>query len=323
MDRRAFVFASVAVLAAPHASEAHQAGRRPRVGILNAAAPGRPETAFRDGLRALGYVDGTNVAVDSRFAQGRAESLPALARELLGAEPDVIVTFGTAAAEAVKNATATTPIVMALAGDPIETGLVTSLAKPGGNVTGLSMANPELAAKRLDLLRELVRKLNRLTVLGDLSGSPRPVEVRQTQEAARAHGVTVTLVEFTRAERLAVALSEVRHTRPDALLILNSALTATHRRQITDFALKNRVPLVSSTSEWAVSGALMIYAPNVIDSCRRAASYVDKILKGAKPADLPIEQPTKFELVINLKTAKALGLTIPRSLLARADQIIE
>jgi len=319
----AILMFAFAVLAWPLAGEAQPTGQRPRVGLLNAATPGKPEAAFREGLRALGYVDGGNLVVDSRFAQGRAERLPALARELLGAKPDVIVTFGTTAAQAVKAATTTTPIVMALAGDPVETRLVASLARPGGNVTGLSLATPELAGKRLELLKEVVPKLTRLTVLGDLSRSPRPAEVRQTQEAARALGVTVALVEFTRAEGLDSALGEVSHTRPEALLVLNSALTGTHRSRITEFALKNRLPVVSSTSEWAVAGALMIYAPSLTDSCRRAAAYVDKILKGASPADLPIEQPTKFELVINLKTAKALGVTIPPSVLVRTGQVIE
>ena len=309
------------LLAAPLAAEAQPTGQRHRVGLLNGTTPGRPEAAFREGLRALGYVEGGNVVVDSRGAQGRAERLPALVRELIGAKPEVIVTFGTAAAEAAKAATTTTPIVMAFAGDPVGTRLVASLARPGGNVTGLSLATPELAGKRLELLKEIVPKLTRLTVLGGLSWQVE--ELRQAQQAARALGLTVALVEFTRAEGLDSALGEVSRTRPEALLVLNSALTATHRPRITDFALKNRVPLVSSTSDWAVAGGLMSYAPSLIDSSRRAAAYVDKILKGAKPADLPIEQPTKFDLVINLKTAKALGLTIPRSVLARADQVIE
>jgi len=281
----------------PLTAEAQATGQRHRVGLLNAAASGRPEAAFREGLRVLGYVDGGNVVVDSRFAEGRAERLPVLARELLGAKPDVIVTFGTAAAQAMKAATTTTPIVMAFAGDPIGTRLVASLARPGGNVTGMSLATPELAGKRLELLKEVVPKLTRLTVLGDLSS--RQLEVRQTQDAARALGLTVALVECTRAEGLVGALGEVSHTRPEAVLVLNSALTLTHRSQIIDFAVKNRVPLVSSTREWAVGGALMTYAPSVIDSSRRAATFVDKILKGANPATLPIEQPTTFELVIN------------------------
>jgi putative ABC transport system substrate-binding protein len=276
MHRRRFLVTSLAgALAVPLAAGAQPTGQRPRIGLLNAAAPGRPEAAFRESLRAFGYVDGGNVVVDSRFAQGRAERLPALARELLAAKPAVIVTFGTTAAQAVKEATTTTPIVMAFAGDPVGTQLAASLARPGGNVTGMSLATPELAGKRLELLKEVVPKLTRLTVLGDLSRSAQQVEVRQTQEAARGLGLTVVLVEFARAEGLESALGEVFRTRPEALLVLNSALTGTHRSRIIDIALKKRVPLVSSTSEWAVVGPLMIYAPRLVVSCRRAAAYVD------------------------------------------------
>jgi putative ABC transport system substrate-binding protein len=261
--------------------------------------------------------------VHSRFAQGRGERLPALARELLDQKPDVIVTFGTTAAQAANAVTTTTPIVMAIAGDPVAAGLAASLARPGGNVTGLSLATPELSGKRVELLREVLPHLTRLAVLGDLLHSPRPVEVRRIEEVARIFGMTVGLVDVTRPEDLDRALREVAQTRPDALLVVNSSLTATHRTRIIDSALRRRVPVVSSTVEWAAAGALLTYAPSLIDSCRRAATYVDKILKGAKPADLPVEQPTKFELVINLNTAKALGVTIPPSLLARADQVIE
>jgi putative ABC transport system substrate-binding protein len=308
------------LLAVSLEAEAQPTGQRHRIGLLNASTPGRPEAAFREGLRALGYVEGGNVVVDSRFAQGRQDRLPTLVRELLGAKPEVIVTFGFTAAQAAKAATTTTPIVMAFAGDPVGTRLVASLARPGGNVTGMSLATPELAGKRLELLKEVVPKLTRVTVLGDLS---RQLEIRQTQDAARALGLTVALVEFTRAEGLDRALGEVSDARPEALLVLNSAVTSTHRARIIDFALKNRVPVVSNTSDWALRGALMIYAPSLVDSCRRAAAYVDKILKGANPGELPIEQPTKFELMINMKTAKALGLTVPPALLLRADQVIE
>jgi putative tryptophan/tyrosine transport system substrate-binding protein len=320
MDRRAFL-GTLGLLAAPRVAEGQQAGPRHQLGLLIASAPGRPETAFREGLRALGYVDGRNVVVDSRTARGRLDRLPALVLELLGAKPEVIVTFGTAAAQAAKAATTTTPIVMAFAGDPLGTRIVASLAKPGGNITGMSLATPELAGKRLEFLKEVVPKLTRLTVVGD--PSHRQVEVRQTQKAAAALGLTLALIEVTRAEGLDTALGEVARARPQALLVLNSSLTVTHRSRIIDFALKHRVPLVSSTSDWAAAGALIAYAPSITETCRRAAAFVDKILKGANPADLPIEQPTKFELVINLKTAKALGLTIPPTLLQRADQVIE
>jgi putative tryptophan/tyrosine transport system substrate-binding protein len=323
MERRTFLgVLAGGLLAAPLAAEAQLAGKVYRIGLLVAASPGGPTEAFLEGLRALGYVEGV-VAVEAKFAHGRTDQLPALARELLATKPEVIVTIGTIATEAAKAATTTIPIVIALAGDPVEAQLVKSLAKPGGNVTGLSLATPELAGKRLELLKEILPKLTRLAVLGPLSQPVRRLEVRRTQEAARALGVTTSLVEFSRGEELDRALAELPRHRPDALLVLSGALTSTHRARIIAFASKHRLPIASSTREWVMGGALMNYAPSSTDSCRRAATYVDKILKGAKPADLPVEQPTKFELVINLKTARALGLTIPQSLLQRADQVIE
>ena len=321
MDRRRFIAGAVAVIAAPLVAEAQQAtGQRRRVGLLNAAAPGQSEAVLREGLRALGYVEGTNLVIDARAADGRVERLPALMRELLDAKPEVIVTFGTTAAQTAKAATTTTPIVMAFAGDPVGTRLVASLAKPGGNVTGMSLATSDLSGKRLDLLKEVIPKLTRLTILGDIS---RQVEIQETERAARVLGLTVALVELTRAEGFDRALDEVSRTRPQALFLMDTAVTVTYRARIVDFALKNRVSLVGTQGGWAEAGALMNYASSIADASRRAAAYVDKILKGAKPADLPVEQPTKFELVINLKTAKALGLTIPKTILLQADRVIE
>jgi ABC-type uncharacterized transport system substrate-binding protein len=321
MNRRTFLYGlTFGTLAARLVAEAQGAGQRHRVGFLNGAAPGQSETVLREGLRALGYVEGTNVVVDARAAHGRVERLPALVRELLDAKAEVIVTFGTTAAQAAKAATTTTPIVMAFAGDPVGTQLVASLARPGGNVTGMSLATAELAGKRLELLKEIIPKLTRLTILGDIS---RGVEVHETQEAARVLSLTVTPVEFTRGEGLDRALSEVAGTRPQALFVINTAVTITHRARILDFTLKKHVPVIGTQSAWAEAGALMHYASSLTDSCRRAAVYVDKILKGANPADLPIQQPTKFELVINLKTAKTLGLTIPQTILVRADRVIQ
>jgi ABC-type uncharacterized transport system substrate-binding protein len=320
VDRRAFLgTVAGSLLAAPLAAEAQQ--RQPhRVGLLDGATEGQVEAAFREGLRALGYAEGTNLVIDARAARGRVERLPILMRELLDAKPEVIVTFGTTATQAAKAATTTTPIVMAFVGDPVGTRLVSSLAKPGGNLTGMSLAASALSGKRLDLLKEVIPKLIRLTVLGDVS---RQVEIQETERAARLLGLTVVLVELTRAEGLDRALGDVSRSRPQALFIINTAVTVTHRARIVDFALKNRVSLVGTQSGWAEAGALMDYASSVTDASRRSAVFVDKILKGAKPADLPVEQPTKYELVINLKTAKALGLTIPPSLLQRADQVIE
>jgi len=210
--------------------------------------------------------------------------------------------------------------VMAFAGDPVGTRLVESLARPGGNVTGMSLATSELAGKRLALLKEITPKLTRLTVLGDIT---REVEVHETEKAARVLGLTVALVELTQAAGLDKAFVEVARTRPQTLFVINTAVTVTHRARIVAFALQKRVPTVGTQSGWAEAGALLNYTSSLTDSCRRAAVYVDKILKGANPADLPTQQPTTFELVINLRTAKALGLTIPQSLLARADQVIE
>ena len=322
MERRAFLGAVPgALLAAPLAAEAQQAtAQQHGVGLLNGATGGQVEVAFREGLHALGYAEGTNLVIDARAASGRVERLPILMRELLNAKPEVIVTFGTTATQAAKAATTTTPIVIAFAGDPVGTQLVSSLAKPGGNVTGMSLAASELSGKRLDLLKEVIPKLIRLTVLGDVS---RQVEIQETERAARLLGLTLVLVELTRSDGFDKALGEVSRSHPQALFIINTAVTVTHRTRIVDFALKNRVSLVGTQSGWAKAGALMDYASSVIDASRRAAVFVDKILKGAKPADLPVEQPTKFELVINLKTAKALGLTIPPSLLARADEVIQ
>jgi putative ABC transport system substrate-binding protein len=319
--RVAVLVVALVLFAAPRAVEAQATGQRHRVGILNAAAPGgSSETVLREGLSALGYVEGANLVIESKAALGRVERLPALARELLDTKPEVIVTFGTTAAQAATAATTTTPIVMAFAGDPVGTRIVASLARPGGNVTGMSLASSELSGKRVELLKEIVPKLTRLTILGDIS---RQVEIQETEKGARALGLTVARVELTRAEALDSALAEVSRTRPQALFVINTAVTTTHRARIIDFALKNRVPLVGSQSSWAADGALMIYAPSLTDSSRRAVAYVDKILKGASPADLPVEQPTTFELVINLKTAKALGLTIPPSVLAQADEVIQ
>jgi len=268
----AVVFA-VGLTLAPLVAEAQQpTGQRRRVGLLNAAAPGQSEAVLREGLRALGYVEGTNLVIDARAADGRVERLPALMRELLDAKPEVIVTFGTTAAQAAKAATTTTPIVMAFAGDPVGTRLVASLAKPGGNVTGMSLATSDLAGKRLDLLKEVIPKLTRLTILGDIS---RQVEIQETERAARVLGLTVALVELTRAEGFDRALDEVSRTRPQALFLINTAVTVTYRARIVDFALKNRVSLVGTQGGWAEAGALMNYASSITDASRRAAAYVD------------------------------------------------
>ncbi len=320
MERRTFL-GSLALLAAPRAAMAQPAERRYRVGFLNASTPGgQVEAVLREGLRALGYVEGANLVIETRDAHGHVERLQVLARALLESKPEVIVTFGTTAAQAAKAATPTIPIVMAFAGDPVGTRIVASLARPGGNVTGMSLAAAELSGKRLELLKEILPKLMRLTILGDTS---REVEVQETEKAARTLSLAVTRVELTRVEGLDTALGEVSRTRPQAVIVLNTAVTTSRRVRIADFALKNRVPLVGTAGAWVPAGALLSYAPSLTDSARRAVAYVDKILKGAKPAELPIQQPTKFELAVNLKTARLIGLTIPPAVLARADQVIE
>jgi ABC-type uncharacterized transport system substrate-binding protein len=322
MDRRAFMtMMGGSILSVPFATEAQRAGKMYKVGILNAAAPGgQAEAALRDALRALGYVEGSNLVIDAKAAHGIVERLPTLTRELLDAKPEVIVTFGTTAAQAAKTATTTTPIVMAFAGDPVGTQLVASLARPGGNVTGMSLATSELAGKRLELLKQITPKVTRLTILGDIT---REVEVQETKKGARVLGMTVALVELTQASGLDKALAEVARTRPQTIFVINTAVTVTHRAAIIDFALKNRVPLVGTQAGWAKAGALMDYSASLTDATRRAALYVDKILNGATPGDLPIQRPTKFDLVINNTTAKALRLTIPQTVLLQADQVIE
>jgi len=322
MHRRAFmVTVGGSIVAAPLVAEAQVSGtQRHRIGFLNGAGPGGPEGVFREALRSLGYVEGANLVIDAKYARGSVERLSILTRELLDAKPEVIVTFGTTAAQAAKAATTTIPIVMAFAGDPVGTRLVVSLARPGGNVTGMSLATAELPGKRLELLKEIMPKLTRLTILGDIS---REIEIQETEKAARVLGLTVALVELTQAGGLDKALGEVARTHPQALFVMNTAVTVTHRTRIIDFALKNLVLLVGTQAGWAKAGALMDYSSSTTDSSRRAAVYVDKILKGANPADLPIQQPTKFELAINRKTANALRLTIPQTLLLQADEIIE
>jgi putative tryptophan/tyrosine transport system substrate-binding protein len=322
MDRRAFMtMMGGSILSVPFATEAQRAGKMYKVGILNGAAPEGPaEAALREALRTLGYVEGSNLMIEAKAAHGIVERLPTLMRELLDAKPEVIVTFGTTAAQAAKAATTTTPIVMGFAGDPVGTQLVASLARPGGNVTGMSLATSELAGKRLELLKQITPKVTRLTILGDIT---REVEVQETEKGARVLGMTVALVELTQVIGLEKALAEAARTRPQTIFVINTAVTVTHRAGIIDFALKNRVPLVGTQAGWAKAGALMDYSASLTDATRRAAVYVDKILNGATPGDLPIQRPTKFDLVINKKTAQALRLTIPQTVLLQADQVIE
>ena len=330
MNRRTFISSmTLGLLAAPLAAEAQQAGKVVRIGYLatDLAGAARLTDAFRQGLGDLGYVDGRNVLIEYRDAEGKSQRLPAHAAELATLKVDVIVTAGgTLAALAAKQVTKTVPIVFIGVSDPVASGVVTSLAKPGGNVTGLSNVNAELVGKRLEHIMQAVPGLSRAVVLWQPGGLGERTEremLKQADDAARALGVRLQLVEAREAADLEPAFSEMTRARVDAFTVFPSNMFFIERRRITDLAVKNRLPVVYPLREFVEAGGLMAYGANIADSFRRAATYVDKILKGAKPGDLPIEQPTKFELVINLKTAKALGLTIPPSLLQRADELIQ
>jgi putative ABC transport system substrate-binding protein len=330
ITRRVFVGTLAGgLLAIPLAAEAQQAAKIVRIGFLStnlAASPHLPE-AFRQGLRDLGYVEGRNVVIEIRDAEGKVDRLPALAAELVALKVDVIVTGGgTIAALAAKQATRTLPVVFASVGDPVTSGLVTSLARPGGNVTGLSGLAPELVGKRLELLKQVVPGVSRIAVLrlpGALGERTAKDMLTGTEVAARALGVRLQVVEVRGPTDLDGAFSDMTRARAGALTVLPSNMFLREHRRLVDLAAKNRLPAVYPLREYVDAGGLMSYGANLADLFRRAAIDVDKILKGAKPGDLPVEQPTKFELVINLKTAKALGLTLPQSVLGRADEVIQ
>ena len=317
---------AVFLLAVPLATEAQQAAKIARIGFLGTGAPAGTAPrleAFRQGLSDLGYVEGRTIAIEYRWAEGQVERLPNFAIELAGRKVDVIVAISTPDALAAKDATRTIPIVFVTAGDPVGSGLVASIARPGGNVTGLSLLAPEIVARQLQLLKEAVPKASRVAVLSNPANSYTALMVKETEAAARSLGVRVQLLGVQGADALDSAFSAVTKERPGALFVLFDPLLFTYRARIAEFANKNRLPAMYPHREYAETGGLMAYGADLRDNYRRAATYVDKILRGAKPADLPVEQPTKFELVINLKTAKALGLTIPPSLLARADEVIQ
>jgi putative ABC transport system substrate-binding protein len=317
------------LLAAPLGAEAQQPAKVARIGYLtlNLAANPHLREAFLQGLRDLGYVESRNVVIEYGDAEGKRERLPALAAELVALKVDVIVTAsGTVAALAAKQATRTLPIVFASVGDPVASGVVTSLARPGGNVTGLSNLNPEVVGKRLELLTQAVPGVSRVAVLrlpGALGERTERDMLTGAEVAARALGVRLQFVEARGPADFDRAFSDMTRARAGALTVLPSNMFLREHRRLVDLAAKNRLPAVYLWSEFVDAGGLMSYGANLADLNRRAATYVDKILKGAKPGDLPVEQPTKFELVINLKTAKALGLTIPQSVLGRADKVIQ
>ena len=316
---------ALGTLGAPLSAEAQPAGKIYRIGMLEMASPALNAAnldAFRQGLRELGYVEGQNLAIEYRSADGRFERLPALATELVRLKVDLIVTRATSGALAAKAATKTTPIVMAGAGDPVGAGVVAGLASPGANVTGLSAVIPELTGKRVELLRELVPRATRIAAMLDMRTAVSQPVWNQIETAARALGMQPQLVDVRKAEDLGRAFETAVQQRAEALFVAEIIMQA-NRRPIVDLAAKHRLPTIYASRESVDVGGLMSYGPNISDLYRRAASFADKIFKGARPGDLPVEQPTKFELAINLRTARALGLAVPQSLMLRADHVIQ
>jgi len=329
MERRAFLAGmGAALLTTPLAAVAQQTGKVARIGYLGPTSPSSSSSlldAFRQGLRELGWVEGQNIVIDYRFAEGRYDRLPDLAAELVRLKVDLIVASPTPAVVAAKNATETIPIVM-LSGsvDPVGLGFIASLARPGGNVTGLSYGvGPEIFSKALELLKETVPKVRRVAILSNPASPIQPLIIREVNVAARSVGVQLQLLEAQGPNEFDGAFAAMAKERVGALLVVADSLFIFHRTRLADLAARSRLPAAYGVREHVEAGGLMSYGPSLRDLFRRGATYVDKILKGAKPADLPVEQPTQFELVINLKTAKALGLTIPQSLLQRADELIQ
>jgi putative tryptophan/tyrosine transport system substrate-binding protein len=305
--------------------EAQQSSKISRIGLLFATSPsaavGRIQ-AFQQGLYERGHVEGKTILLEYRYADGKLERIPALARELVGLKSDVIVTNGPTDTRAVKDTTNTIPIVMAQDSDPVGSGFVASLARPGGNITGLSTLSPEISGKQVDLLKEIDLTLSRIMVVGNSAEPGNAKTLEEMRLAATAVGVQLQYLDLRRHEDIESVLANIKRGRAGALIVLRNPIASTSRKRIIEFAAKNRLLAMYVSSDWVEAGGLVSYALDVRDNYRRAAIYVDKILKGAKPADLPVEQPTKFELVINLKTTKQIGLTIPPNVLARADRVI-
>jgi putative ABC transport system substrate-binding protein len=325
MKRRTFItLIGGAAAAWPLAARAQQA-KRPIVGFLGDSTPLAEKeraAAFARRLHDLGWIEGPTIAIEYRWAEGREERFPEIAAELVRLKVELIVTSGTPAVMASKKATSVIPIVFATAGDPVGSGLAASLARPGGNVTGLATLANELAGKRLELLREVVPGLRRLAIIGNVGNPFTVLELGDVQAAAGTLGLEVVMLEIRRAQDLAPAFGALK-SRADALYVCTDALANTNRIRINIAAVGERLPTMHGSRDYVEAGGLMSYGPNFPDLFRRAGDLVDKILRGAKPADLPVEQPTKFDLVVNLTTAKALGIDVPASLLARADEVIE
>ena len=322
----AFSFLAALLLALCVSVEAQQAKKVPRIGLLSTGSPSSSKEEiepFRQGLRDLGYIEGQNIAIEYRFSEGVAERLPNLAAELVQLKVDIIVVGGSPSTRATKNATKTIPIVMTNANDPVGIGLVGSLAHPGGNVTGLSNVGSDLGGKQLELLKEASPKISRIAVLSDSAIPGNALWLGEMRVAAEALRITLQPVDVHRPDDFEHAFSAIKKEHASALSALRNHVTNDYRARIVDFAAKSRLPAMYPDSEYVEVGGLMSYGPNFADLYRRAATYVDKILKGAKPADLPVEQPMKFEFVINLKTAKQIGLIVPQSILYRADKVIK
>jgi putative ABC transport system substrate-binding protein len=309
-----------------HLVEAQQPAKISRIGFLTttplSANLARIE-AFRQGLRELGYVEGKNIVIEWRFAEGKADRLPALAAELVGLKVDIIITAGPQVTRPAKEATSTIPIVMGFDNDPIGNGFVASLARPGGNITGLCSLAPEISGKQLELLKEIVPRLSRVAVLGNSTTPGNAQALKEIEVAAGALKVKLQYLDVLATKDIETAFRAASKGRADAVLALQNTVLLSQRRHVMELAVKSHLPAVYYSIEYVEEGGFMTYSVNVTDLFRRAATYVDKILRGAKPADLPVEQPTKFDLVINLKAAKQIGLTIPPNVLARADRVIK
>ena len=319
-----FVLTALLAVAALHSAEAQQTKKAPRVGVLaygNPPPAPSPEAAVIQGLLELGWVDGRNMTLVVRYAEGRPERLPDLARDLIGSRVDLMVVIGTDVAKVVKPLVGSIPIVAGVSEDPVEIGFVPSLSRPGGNMTGVTFISSELAAKRLELLKELVPHVSRVAVLWNPAHVD--LEMRELKTAGRTLGIQLQSVEARAVEELDGAFRTVAGGGADAMIVVPSRMLNLHAKRIADFAVERRLPAVSMWKSFAEAGGLMTYGPDIPAMIRRTATHVDKILKGARPGDLPIERPTRFELVINLKTAKVLGLTVPQSILVRVDQVIQ
>jgi putative tryptophan/tyrosine transport system substrate-binding protein len=328
MNQKLLWLLTFLLFAASPSAEAQQTKKMPRIGYLH---PGSAATvsvarmeAFREGLRDLGYVEGKNIFIEWRYTEGKSEaqSLPELAVELVRMDVDIIVTTGTPAVRAIKGASATIPIVFAVISHPVENGIVASFARPGGNVTGLTILTEELSGKRLELLKETIPNINRIGVLSDVTNPTQALEWKEIMAAAEALRVKLQSLGLRSSNDFESAFKAALRERVQAVITLPQPLMNSHRNLIVGFATKNKLPAIYPAPEYMDAGGLMYYGPVYTELFRRAASYVDKILKGTKPADIPVEQPTKFEFVINLKAAKQIGLTIPPNVLARADKVI-